>query len=143
MRLTMSERRAVVRVAAERYRKAGKKQKGLILDELVEVTGYHRCYAVWLLRRHGKTIRGPGRVRLVGDLALKGKRGRRRIYDAVLQPAAADLGDPGFHLRQAPGGDVAGGDSGVGAASRDRTGDDDAGQVAGDQPGHHRSATRA
>ena len=86
MRLTMSERRAVVRVAAERYRKVGKKQKGQILDELVEVTGYNRWYAVWLLRRHGKTIRGPGRVRLVGDLALKGKRGRRRIYDAVLPP---------------------------------------------------------
>jgi hypothetical protein len=86
MRLTMSERRAVVRVAAERYRKVGKKQKGQILDELVEVTGYNRWYAVWLLRRHGRTIRGPGRVRLVGDLALKGKRGRRRIYDAVLPP---------------------------------------------------------
>ena len=86
MRLTMSERRAVVRVAAERYRKVGKKQKGQILDELVEVTGHNRWYAVWLLRRHGKTIRGPGRVRLVGDLALKGKRGRRRIYDAVLPP---------------------------------------------------------
>ena len=80
----MSERRAVARVAAERYRKAGKKQKGKILDELVEVTGYHRWYAVRLLRGHGKAIRGPGRVRLVGDLALKGKRGRRRIYDAVL-----------------------------------------------------------
>ena len=82
----MSERRAVVRVAAERYRKACKKRKGQILDELVEVTGYHRCYAVWLLRRHGKTIPGSGRVRLVGDLALKGKRGRRRSYDAVWQP---------------------------------------------------------
>jgi len=83
----MSERRAVVRVAAERYRKTGKKRKGQILDELVEVTGYHRWYAVRLLRGHGKTIHGPGRVRLVGDLARKGKRrGRRRIYDAVLQP---------------------------------------------------------
>jgi hypothetical protein len=60
MRLTMSERRAVVRVAAERYRKVGKKQKGQILDELVEVTGYKRWYAVWLLRRHGRTIPGPG-----------------------------------------------------------------------------------
>jgi len=82
----MSERRAVVRVAAARYRKAGKKQKGQILDELVAVTGNHRWHAVRLLRGHGQAIRGRGRVRLVGDLALKGKRGRRRIYDAVLQP---------------------------------------------------------
>jgi hypothetical protein len=73
MRLTMSERRAVVRVATERYRRAGKRQKGQILDELVAVTGYNRWYAVWLLRRQGKTIRGPGRVRLVGDLALQGQ----------------------------------------------------------------------
>jgi hypothetical protein len=86
MRLTMSERRAVLRVAAERYRKSGKKQKGQILDELVEVTRYNRWYVVRLLRGHGKAIRGAGRVRLVGDLALKGKRGRRPIYDALLQP---------------------------------------------------------
>jgi hypothetical protein len=56
----MSKRGAVVRVAAERYRKAANKQNGRSLDKLVEMNGYHRWYAVWLLRRHGKTTRGPG-----------------------------------------------------------------------------------
>jgi hypothetical protein len=86
MGLTMSERRAVIRQAVARYRKADKKRKGLLLDELVALTGYNRWYLVGLLSGHGKTIPGPGRVRLVGDLALKGKRGRRPIYDAVLRP---------------------------------------------------------
>ena len=40
----MGERRAVIRVAASRYRQATKKQKGHILDELVAVTGYHLSF---------------------------------------------------------------------------------------------------
>ena len=34
----------------KRYRKATKKQRGRILDEFVETTGYHRKHAVALLR---------------------------------------------------------------------------------------------
>jgi len=50
-----------------RYRKAKKKEKGKILDEFVEVTGYHRKAAIRLLNRDGQ---GKGRKR----------RGRRRYY---------------------------------------------------------------
>jgi len=39
MRLTMKERRSLVRVTAERYRKARKREKRVILDEFVEATG--------------------------------------------------------------------------------------------------------
>lgn len=53
----MSERRSVAKVVAARYRKASKKQKGGILDELIALTGYNRWYAVGLLRGHGKTIK--------------------------------------------------------------------------------------
>ena len=60
MRLTMGERRAVIRRAAAGYRKASKKRKGQWLDELVALTGYHRWYAVRLLRAHGRTIRRAG-----------------------------------------------------------------------------------
>ncbi|MHB8624354.1 MAG: hypothetical protein ACYC9J_14835 [Sulfuricaulis sp.] len=42
----MSERRAVIRVEAKRYRQASKKGKGQILDEIVALTGYHRWYVV-------------------------------------------------------------------------------------------------
>lgn len=87
MRLTMSERRSVVKAMAGRYRKAAKKGKGRMLDELVALTGYNRWYAVGLLRGHGKSVKVGRRVRLVGDVCGCVKRSRRRIYDeAVVEP---------------------------------------------------------
>ena len=80
----MSERRSVAKVVAARYRKASKKQKGGILDELIALTGYNRWYAVGLLRGHGKTIKVTRRVTLVGDLGRSPKRSRPRIYDGVV-----------------------------------------------------------
>src|SRR6059058_2663669 len=64
----MAERKAVTRQLADRYRKAPKKQKKLILDELCALTGWHRDHArralraVWLapkgtLRRRGSPAR--------------------------------------------------------------------------------------
>ena len=40
----MSERRGVVKAVAKEYRKASKKEKGAILDQLVEATNYQRRY---------------------------------------------------------------------------------------------------
>lgn len=81
----MRERRAVIKAWSSQYRKARKKDKGRILDEVVELTGYSRWYAVGLLRGDGKVIRVGRRVRLVGDLRKKVKRSRPRVYDdAVL-----------------------------------------------------------
>ena len=40
----MSERREVVKAVAKEYRKASKKEKGAILDQLVEATNYQRRY---------------------------------------------------------------------------------------------------
>lgn len=55
-----------------RYLKAGKKEKGRILGEFIQVTRYHRKAAIRLLRRYG-----PQRQR--------SRRGRRRRYgDEVL-----------------------------------------------------------
>lgn len=86
MGLTMSEKKAVIKAWSGQYRQAGKKEKGRILDEVVELTGYNRRYAVGLLRSDGKVIRVGRRVRLVGDLRKKVKRTRGRFYDdAVLE----------------------------------------------------------
>ena len=54
----------------ERYRRATKKQRGRILDEFGETTGYHRKHAIALLRgkRHHRNPQSPIR------------RPRRRIY---------------------------------------------------------------
>lgn len=86
MRLTMNEKRTVIKAWSAQYRKSGKKAKGRILDEVVELTGYNRWYAVGLLRGDGKVIRVGRRVRLVGDLRKRVKRVRPRLYDdAVLE----------------------------------------------------------
>jgi hypothetical protein len=45
VRLMIKERQSVIAVVAGRYRKAGKKDKGRILDEFTQLTGYNRSYA--------------------------------------------------------------------------------------------------
>jgi hypothetical protein len=76
MGLTMKERKAVTAVMVARYRRASKKQKGRVLDELVALTGYNRWYAVGLLR-------GPGTPRRREGASVR-PRQRRRIYDATV-----------------------------------------------------------
>ena len=53
MGLTVSERKALIRKHAKRYRKSTKKQKGRILEEFVYSTDYSRKYAGWILRNWG------------------------------------------------------------------------------------------
>ena len=45
MGLTMGQRRAVTKAIATRYRRASKADKGKILDELCQTTGWHRNHA--------------------------------------------------------------------------------------------------
>jgi hypothetical protein len=54
MEWTMVQRRAVTKKLAQEYRGADRKCKGKILDTLVKLTGYNRCYAGWLLRHWGR-----------------------------------------------------------------------------------------
>ncbi len=49
MGLDMHQRKALSEELARRYRAAGKKEEGKILDEFTTVTGFHRKYATHLL----------------------------------------------------------------------------------------------
>ena len=68
----MKERQAVTKEVAKRYRKAKKKEKMKMLDELVLTTGYNRSYAARALRLAPKTVSksksGPKKHRKKGRL---------------------------------------------------------------------------
>ncbi len=50
MVLTMREKQAITKEMACRYRQADRKAKGAILDQVMSVTGYNRCYATQIPR---------------------------------------------------------------------------------------------
>ena len=59
----MQERQAVVRELGKGYREKTKKERGLIVDELVRLTGYNRTYACRVLRDAACAGRQPPRTR--------------------------------------------------------------------------------
>ena len=87
MRWTMAERRVLAPGVAARYGRSSKKEKGRILDELMEMTEYQRGYAAWLLNRPGRAgRRDPTASRTDG-----GRGRRRRRYGADVQRELARL----------------------------------------------------
>jgi hypothetical protein len=66
-RLSMATRKELTEVAAERYQTSNHAEKTRVLDEFVDITGYHRKHAMRLLRGEAG--------------AQTGGRRRRRIYD--------------------------------------------------------------
>jgi len=85
MRLTMKDRKRVAEATASRYRKAGKKEKGLILTEFVELTGFARCYAGLVLRNQGRIVQVSRKLRVRGDVGKKLSRpGRGPTYDEAV-----------------------------------------------------------
>ena len=80
MGLTMNEKRSVAAQMAAGYQRARKKEKGVILGQFVELTGYVGRYAARLLRQHGKKAR-VGRVMIIGDVTKRSGRKRQAVYD--------------------------------------------------------------
>jgi len=86
MRLTIQQRQAVVAKVAGRYQRSRKKEKSLILGELVELTEYSRAYARRVLRQHGQRLK-PGKQSLVVDVRLRLARGLAPFYDEKVKAA--------------------------------------------------------
>ena len=89
MRLTMQQREAVVAKAAARYQRSRKKEKGLILSELVELTEYSRVYARRVLRQHGRLK--PGKQSLIADVRVRSARYRSPYYDEKVKAALSKI----------------------------------------------------
>ena len=47
--LTMRQKKAVTRELRDRYQRASKKEKTMMLNEFIQLTGYNRCYACQVL----------------------------------------------------------------------------------------------
>src|SRR3977135_3323584 len=89
MGLTMKERRAVAGEMAARYEQTTKKDKGVILKQLIELTGYTRRYAARLLRQHGKKKR-VGKITRT-DKEVKVRRQRQPTYGREVAEALTKI----------------------------------------------------
>lgn len=92
MGLKMTERKSVVHEVAPRYQQAKKKEKGRILDEFVETTGYNRKYAIHILSHEGKRYlrkvdanSGWVRLKVTHQGGSRAHSGRKKTYEEPIQ----------------------------------------------------------
>ncbi len=82
MGLTMKERKAVTNELSQRYQRATKKERGQLLRDFMQLTGYNRSYASHLLHNWGtrqiRLVDGKRVEIILGTLPPNGPRHRRR-----------------------------------------------------------------
>jgi len=93
MRLTVKERKKATAIVAPRYQKVRKKDKGAILNEFIELTGYGRCYASYVLRSHGKKVRINETTIMQGDIRKRNPRKKLHLYDNEVLDALKKIWD--------------------------------------------------
>lgn len=71
MALTMKEKQTITKAMSAQYRRSHKSEKGKILDQFVEATGYNRVYAAYLLRHHGKRVELCAGVVVEGSVRVR------------------------------------------------------------------------
>ena len=87
MRFTMKERQKITAALAGRYKKARKKDKGKMLNEFIELTGYNRSYGTYVLRAHGTEVRIKEGITVKGDIRKRSKRVGNKTYDEDVKRA--------------------------------------------------------
>jgi len=98
--LTMRQKKAVTKELRDRYQRASKKEKTMMLNEFIRLTGYNRSYATRALRV--KEVVGfinisGKRIKLVRD-KRKIKRKKEKIYDQEVLVALQQLWEISDHL---------------------------------------------
>jgi len=83
--LTVRQKKAVTRELRDRYHRASKKEKGMMLNEFIRLTGYNRCYACQNLNVK----------KVLGYLNITGKRIKyiagKKIYDQDVLAASKEI----------------------------------------------------
>ena len=80
-----------VGIMKERYRKAGRGERGRLLDEVVEVTGYHRKSAIRLMRGKSPGAAGNGRVGRPQEYGPDVVAALRRVWEVADRPCGSRL----------------------------------------------------
>ena len=81
--LTMRQKKAITKELRDRYQRASKKEKTMMLNEFIRLTGYNRCYACQILKKKERVLGylniAGKRIKYVAD--RKTKRKKKRFYD--------------------------------------------------------------
>jgi len=92
--LTMRQKKAVTKELKDRYQRASKKEKTIILNGFIQLTGYNRCYACQILKKKERVLGylniAGKRARLVRD-NRKIKRKKKKIYDQDVLVALKEI----------------------------------------------------
>jgi len=90
--LTMRQKKAVTRELRDRYQRASKKEKTMMLNEFIRLTGYNRCYACQIL--NVKKVLGylniaGKRIKYIAGKKIKRK--KKKIYDQDVLAALKEI----------------------------------------------------
>ena len=92
--LTMRQKKAVTKELKDRYQRASKKEKTMMLNEFLRLTGYNRCYACQILKKKeivlGYLNIAGKRIKYITD-KRKIKRKKKKIYDQEVLVALKEI----------------------------------------------------
>ena len=91
--LTMRQKKAVTKELKDRYQRASKKEKTMMLNEFIRLTGYNRCYACQILKKKERVLGylniAGKRIKYVADRKIKRK--KKKIYDQEVLVALKEI----------------------------------------------------
>jgi len=98
----MRQKKAVTRELRDRYQRSSKKEKTIILNGFIQLTGYNRCYACQVLNVKKEKVLGylniaGKRIKYIAD-KRKIKRKKKKIYDQEVLVALKEIWKIGDYI---------------------------------------------